>query len=31
MNKLLVYNPQERISWDDYFKHPFFNKKKKKV
>ena len=28
MNKLLVYNPQERISWDDYFKHPFFNQKK---
>ena len=24
INKLLVVNPQERISWDEYFNHPFF-------
>ena len=27
LNKLLVYEPDKRISWDDYFKHPFFNNK----
>ena len=25
INKMLDFNPKERISWDDYFKHPFFN------
>ena len=25
LSKLLVKNPEERISWDEYFKHPFFN------
>ena len=24
LNKLLVMDPQKRISWDDYFNHPFF-------
>ena len=28
INKLLVFNSDDRISWDDYFKHPFFNQKK---
>ena len=23
---LLVYDPQKRLSWDDYFEHPFFQK-----
>jgi serine/threonine protein kinase len=27
LNKLLKYEPDERISWDDYFQHPFFNQK----
>lgn len=27
INKLLIYNPDDRISWDEYFNHPFFNKK----
>ena len=27
LNKLLVYDPEKRISWDEYFKHPFFNRK----
>ena len=27
LNKLLVYDPEKRISWDEYFKHPFFNSK----
>jgi len=26
LNKLLVMDPKKRISWDDYFNHPFFNK-----
>ena len=25
LNKLLVMDPKKRISWDDYFNHPFFN------
>ena len=25
LNKLLVMDPEKRISWDDYFNHPFFN------
>ena len=25
LNKLLVMDPKNRISWDDYFNHPFFN------
>ena len=25
INKLLTYDPDKRISWDDYFNHPFFN------
>ena len=25
LNKLLVMDPQKRISWEDYFNHPFFN------
>jgi serine/threonine protein kinase len=25
LSKLLVKNPEERMSWDEYFKHPFFN------
>ena len=24
LSKMLVINPDERISWEDYFKHPFF-------
>ena len=24
LNKLFVVDPQKRISWDDYFNHPFF-------
>ena len=24
LSKLLVINPEERISWDEYFNHPFF-------
>ena len=23
ISKLLIKDPKERISWDDYFKHPF--------
>ena len=23
----MIYNPDDRISWDEYFNHPFFNKK----
>ena len=26
LNKLLVVDPQRRISWNDYFNHPFFQK-----
>ena len=26
INKLLVYDPENRISWVEYFNHPFFNK-----
>jgi serine/threonine protein kinase len=25
INRLLKKNPNERINWDDYFSHPFFN------
>ena len=25
LSKLLVENPEKRISWEQYFKHPFFN------
>ena len=25
LSKLLVKNPDERMSWDEYFEHPFFN------
>jgi len=25
LSRLLVVNPQERISWDEYFQHEFFN------
>ena len=24
LNKLLVYNPENRLSWPEYFNHPFF-------
>ena len=24
INKLLVYDPKQRITWEEYFKHPFF-------
>ena len=27
LNKLLKYEPDERISWEDYFQHPFFSNK----
>ena len=27
--KLLRKEPSERLSWEQYFKHPFFNKEKK--
>ena len=26
LNKLLVMDPKKRMSWDEYFNHPFFNK-----
>ena len=26
LNKLLVVDPYKRISWEEYFNHPFFNK-----
>jgi serine/threonine-protein kinase ULK/ATG1 len=29
ISKLLIINDTERISWEDYFKHPFFNFEKK--
>ena len=25
LSKMLKTDPEERISWDDYFIHPFFN------
>ena len=25
LSKILVENPEERISWEEYFNHPFFN------
>ncbi len=28
INKMLIINVDERISWENYFKHPFFNKDK---
>ena len=27
LNKIFVIDPNKRISWDDYFNHPFFNVK----
>ena len=27
LSKLLVSNPDKRISWEDYFKYPFFREK----
>ena len=29
IQKLLIINPVKRISWDEYFNHPFFNNNKK--
>ena len=29
IQKLLIINPVNRISWDEYFNHPFFNNNKK--
>ena len=29
LDRLLVMDPQKRISWDDYFNHPFFAKEEK--
>ena len=26
LNRLLTYDPEQRISWNDYLNHPFFNK-----
>ena len=26
LNKLLIIDPKKRISWNDYFNHPFFNR-----
>ena len=26
IKKLLIEDPEKRITWDEYFKHPFFNK-----
>ena len=28
LNKLLIFDPEKRISWEDYFAHPFFNHNK---
>ena len=28
INKLLVIDPDYRLGWEEYFKHPFFNEKK---
>ena len=28
LNKLLEYDPDKRISWEEYFAHPFFNHNK---
>ena len=28
INKMLTFNVHERISWDEYFEHPFFNETK---
>ena len=28
LSKLLVENPEKRISWEEYFAHPFFGDKK---
>lgn len=30
INKLLVVNPDKRISWEEYFEHPFFKPIKNK-
>ena len=30
INKLLVVNPDKRISWEEYFEHTFFKQKKNK-
>ena len=31
MNKLLIYNPNNRITWTEYLNHPFFNRKPNKL
>ena len=31
INKLLIYNPENRITWNEYFNHRFFKKNKLKV
>ena len=31
IRRLLVKSPKERISWDDYFNHPFFTKSIKEI
>ena len=28
LNKLLIFDPNKRISWEEYFAHPFFNRNK---
>ena len=31
INKMLKVNINERISWDEYFNHPFFNQEKDNI
>ena len=31
INKMLIINVDERISWENYFKHPFFNSNEDKI
>ena len=31
INKIFVMNPEKRISWDEYFNHPFFNRREIKI
>ena len=31
INKMLIINVNERISWENYFKHPFFNSNEDKI
>ena len=31
INKMLIINVDERISWENYFKHPFFNINEDKI